>query len=87
MAGGLLVARRAGNRMSTRQTYRTFNRMERRREWLSGGSQSEQEQEPTYTAPVESNYVNELERLAQLHNQGILSAEEYDAKKRQVLGL
>jgi hypothetical protein len=31
--------------------------------------------------------VGELERLAQLRDQGILSEEEFEAKKRQVLGI
>jgi hypothetical protein len=40
----------------------------------------------TSTAP-EPGYVGELERLARLRDQGILSEEEFEAKKRQVLGL
>jgi hypothetical protein len=45
---------------------------------------------PTYAepaAPAEPDYVAELERLAQLKNQGILSEEEFEAKKKQILGL
>jgi hypothetical protein len=31
--------------------------------------------------------VSELERLAQLRDQGILSEEEFEAKKKQILGI
>jgi hypothetical protein len=31
--------------------------------------------------------VSELERLAQLRDQGVITAEDFDAKKRQLLGL
>ena len=95
---GMLMAARAGNRMQTRQMMRTANRMNRRREMWAGGSSQDQYAEPApqqyaqpqYVAPppaAEPAYVVELERLAQLHQQGVLSTEEYEAKKRQVLGL
>ena len=32
-------------------------------------------------------YVGELERLAQLRDQGIISDEEFEAKKKQILGI
>jgi hypothetical protein len=40
-------------------------------------------------APVatEPDYMAELEQLAQLRDQGILTPEEFEAKKKQVLGL
>jgi hypothetical protein len=38
-------------------------------------------------APEEPSYLAELEQLAQLKAQGILSEEEFQAKKRQLLGL
>jgi Short C-terminal domain len=37
--------------------------------------------------PAEPDYVAELERLAQLKAQGIVSEEEFAAKKAQLLGL
>lgn len=39
------------------------------------------------TAGGEPDYTVELERLAQLKAQGILTEEEFQAKKRQILGL
>jgi predicted Zn-dependent peptidase len=37
-------------------------------------------------APQES-YLDELERLAELRDRGIISEEDFEAKKRQLLGL
>ena len=38
-------------------------------------------------APKEESYLDELERLAKLRDQGIISDEEFEAKKQQLLGL
>jgi hypothetical protein len=38
-------------------------------------------------APAEPDYAAELEKLAQLKAQGILSEEEFEAKKKQILGI
>lgn len=38
-------------------------------------------------APAEPDYMAELEQLAQLRDQGILTPEEFEAKKKQILGL
>jgi hypothetical protein len=52
-------------------------------------SSREQPAETTVTAPASSEpaYVGELERLSQLRDQGILSDEEFEAKKKQILGI
>jgi hypothetical protein len=50
-------------------------------------------QEPQAAAPppvaeaAPPEYMEELEQLAQLRDQGILSPEEFDAKKKQILGI
>jgi predicted Zn-dependent peptidase len=36
---------------------------------------------------TEPEYIAELERLAQLRQQGIVSEEEFQAKKKQLLGI
>jgi Short C-terminal domain len=38
-------------------------------------------------APQAPDYVAELERLGQLKAQGLLTDEEFEAKKKQILGL
>jgi len=45
---------------------------------------------PAAAAPAEAaepDYMAELEQLAKLRDQGILSPEEFEAKKAQILGL
>ena len=38
-------------------------------------------------APAAPDYAGELEQLAQLKAQGILTDEEFEAKKKQILGI
>ena len=38
-------------------------------------------------AQAQPDYTAELEQLAQLKNQGILTEEEFEAKKKQILGI
>jgi hypothetical protein len=49
--------------------------------------QAEPQAAPPAAAPAEPEYMAELEQLAQLRDQGILSPEEFEAKKKQILGL
>lgn len=42
---------------------------------------------PPAAAPAEPDYATELAKLAQLRDQGVITAEDFDAKKRQLLGL
>ncbi len=42
---------------------------------------------PPPAAPAEPDYAAELEKLAQLKAQGILTEEEFEAKKKQILGI
>jgi hypothetical protein len=50
-----------------------------------------EEQQAAAAAPTaaaaEPEYMAELEQLAQLRDQGIVSPEEFEAKKKQILGL
>ena len=38
-------------------------------------------------APSEPDYTAELERLAKLRDEGVISAEDFEAKKKQLLGI
>ena len=94
-----LMAERGAQRRQTRGTYRTMARMQRRRSFVQSRvgatedfSSREEPTEAAAAAPApaaapEPEYVGELERLAQLRDQGILSDEEFEAKKKQVLGI
>ena len=92
-----LMANRAAGRMQARQTYRTMARMERRRSFVQSrlgmredfGRQEQPAETAAPTAPAasEPEYVGELERLSQLRDQGVISNEEFEAKKKQILGI
>jgi hypothetical protein len=86
------LAERVATRMETRQRYRTASRMQRRRSWMKSKLGMRQDfdrkEEPTEdaaptstSAAPEPGYVAELERLVQLRDQGIVSEEEFEAKK------
>ena len=38
-------------------------------------------------APAQPDYTQELSQLAQLKQQGVISEEEFEAKKKQILGI
>jgi putative oligomerization/nucleic acid binding protein len=92
-----LLAARAATRMGARQQYRTMARMQRRRTYMQdrmgmrqdfqAAGQEEVYDEAPAAAPAQADYTVELERLAQLRDQGVITAEDFDAKKRQLLGL
>ena len=42
---------------------------------------------PTATQPATPDYITELKKLAELRDMGIVTAEEFEAKKKQLLGL
>jgi putative oligomerization/nucleic acid binding protein len=44
-------------------------------------------QQAAAPAPAAPDYTAELEQLAQLKAQGILTDEEFEAKKKQILGI
>jgi len=92
-----LLADRAATRMQTRQMYRTASRMQRRRSWMASQMGARQDFEPAPApeqpaaeapaAAAQPAYVAELQQLAQLRDQGVVSPEEFEAKKRQLLGI
>lgn len=77
-----------GRRMARRTSRRTARRVSRRQGAMydDGGYDDEPQQQaaPAAAEPTESE---QLEELAKLHAQGILTDEEFAAKKAQILGL
>jgi hypothetical protein len=93
-----LMAERGAQRMQSRQTYRTMARMQRRRSFVQSRlgtkedfSSREEPAEAVAAAPApaanEPEYVGELEGLSQLRDQGIITNEDFEAKKKQLLGI
>ena len=42
---------------------------------------------PVAAAPAEPDYMGELQKLAQLRDSGVISADDFEAKKKQLLGI
>jgi hypothetical protein len=79
---------------SRRVARRTARRTARRQAFFQdagGGGYYEPEPEPyppvAPAAPTEPDYAAELQKLASLRDQGIINDEEFEAKKRQILGI
>jgi Short C-terminal domain len=78
---------------SRRVARRTARRTSRRQMAMYGNTQPEPdyyEPEPQYQAPPASaqpDYAAELQKLAQLRDAGVITPEEFDAKKKQILGI
>jgi hypothetical protein len=81
------VARRTARRTSRRQMAMYQNQQG----GYDGGGYDEpapqQYAPPPPAAPAEPDYVAELSKLAHLKDQGIISQEEFEAKKKQILGI
>lgn len=62
------------------------NNVSRRQQARWDSQQQEQYPEQAQAAPVDDTTA-QLQQLAQLKDQGILTQEEFDAKKKQILGI
>jgi hypothetical protein len=73
------VARRTARRTSRRQAY-----------FREASGDYYDEPEPAQApqpAPAAPDYAAELQKLASLRDQGIINDEEFEAKKKQILGI
>jgi membrane protease subunit (stomatin/prohibitin family) len=72
------TATAVSNRVSRRQGQR----------WAAKDEEQEsQSQSQQSTAPVEDDTYEQLEKLGELKDKGIITQAEFDAKKQQILGL
>jgi hypothetical protein len=63
--------------------------------WAAQDQPAEEQQAPPapqaapvpQAAPAEADYTAELEKLAKLRNEGVISADDFEAKKKQLLGI
>jgi Short C-terminal domain len=75
-----------GRRVARRTARRTSRRVARRQQWL----QQDQEGPPADSADygeATPDPAEELQKMAELHKQGVLTDEEFAAKKKQILGI
>ena len=86
-----------GRRMARRTSRRTARRTTRRQmamqdmygepEYYDDEPQYAPQAAPAAAAPAEPDMTSQLQELAQLKEQGILTEEEFQAKKKQILDL
>ena len=101
LVGGMVALGYAGYKMSKRDVDRveektgkdadelTDEQLEQAMDQLGieKETMSDEEWAQAEKADAEPSYLGELERLADLHKQGILTDEEFAAKKTQLLGI
>jgi hypothetical protein len=75
------VARRQNNRWAQQEQAQYDQQVAQQQAY------QQQAPPPPPAAPAESDDMAELKQLAELHAQGILTDEEFAAKKAQVLGI
>jgi hypothetical protein len=75
-------------RVARRTARRTVRRQAAFQDAASGGyDEPAPAPQPAAAAPAEPDYAAELQKLASLHEQGIIDDAEFDAKKKQILGI
>ena len=74
-------------RTARRTSRRTSRRMARRTAPAQAAPPAAAPAPPPTEAPQTKSYVKELEELSALKEKGILSEEEFQAKKKQILNL
>ncbi len=57
--------------------------------WAAQDQPADEQEAPQAApaAPAEGDYTAELEKLAKLRDEGVISAEDFEAKKKQLLGI
>jgi len=76
------VAAGAAGRVHRRQQQRWAEQ-----EQAEYGQPQQQDAQPAPAPAAEPDYTAELERLADLRDRGVITPEDFDAKKRQILGI
>jgi hypothetical protein len=101
LVGGMAVLGYAGYKLSQRNVQRveehtgekadelTDEQLEQAMDQLGieKETMTDEEWAEAEKADAQPSYLDELERLGELHNQGILTEEEFTAKKKDLLGL
>ena len=55
--------------------------------WADQDAQQQQNQAPEQQMSPQDDTISQIQQLSQLVNQGILTLEEFEAKKKQLLGI
>ncbi len=77
-----------GRRVARRTARRTSRRMMRREASFNEPEPEYEEAPPPAPAPAPpTDYAAELQKLAQLKEQGLITEADFEAKKKQILGI
>ena len=84
-----MVGGRRGARRAARRTVRRVDRRQDARTPEPEATETPPEQAPTphATEPAAPDLGAQLEQLAKLKEQGLISEADYEAKKKQILGI
>jgi hypothetical protein len=75
-------------RVARRTARRTSRRQMDMRDAMSGGYDEPQyAPPPPAAAPAAPDYAAEIQKLSALKDQGMITEEEFEAKKKQILGI
>ena len=74
-------------RVARRTARRTSRRQAAFRDSYDDGYDEPQQAPPPQAAPAQPDMTDQLQDLAKLHEQGILTDEEFAAKKKEILGI
>jgi Short C-terminal domain len=74
-------------RVARRTARRTSRRQAAFRDSYDDGYDEPQQAPPPQAAPAQPDITEQLQGLAKLHEQGILTDEEFAAKKKEILGI
>jgi hypothetical protein len=74
-------------RVARRTARRTSRRQAAFRDSYDDGYDEPQQAPPPQAAPAQPDMTEQLQDLAKLHEQGILTDEEFAAKKKEILGI
>jgi hypothetical protein len=57
--------------------------------WAAQGQEQDAQQAPPAPAPAagQGDYTAELEKLAKLRDEGVITSDDFEAKKKQLLGI
>jgi hypothetical protein len=74
-------------RVARRTARRTSRRQAAFRDSYDDGYDEPQQAPPQQAAPAQPEMTEQLQDLAKLHEQGILTDDEFQAKKKEILGI
>ena len=79
------TATAVSNRVSRRQAGRWADQADQQQ--MEAQYEQQQAAPPPAAAPAEPDYMAELQDLAKLRDSGVITADEFEAKKKQILGI